>query len=127
MILTCASCATRYYADDGSVGPEGRSVRCAACGHTWYVSPHLVLDRPADASPAAFIGGAELQDGGLTREQVERVRQTSATPMSTAARARAKQAERRKQEQARQAAVAWGVAGGALALTMGAGLLLRQD
>lgn len=102
-------------------------MRCAACGHTWYVSPHLVLDRPADAGPATFVAGGEAQDGGLTREQIERVRQASQPPLSTAAKARAKQAERQRRERVRKAAMTWGIAAGALAAAALLSLAFRQD
>jgi len=38
MILTCPKCATRYLVDDGEMRPEGRKVKCAACGEEWRVS-----------------------------------------------------------------------------------------
>jgi len=37
MILTCPECSTNYMAKDGSIGPNGRSVRCARCEAVWYV------------------------------------------------------------------------------------------
>jgi predicted Zn finger-like uncharacterized protein len=38
MILTCPKCATRYIVDDGEMRPEGRKVKCGACGEEWRVS-----------------------------------------------------------------------------------------
>jgi predicted Zn finger-like uncharacterized protein len=43
VILTCSKCATRYHVDPASLGAEGRTVRCAGCGHRWTATP------PADA------------------------------------------------------------------------------
>lgn len=37
MIITCPECATRYDVDDERFSPDGRSVRCTACGESWYV------------------------------------------------------------------------------------------
>lgn len=122
MILTCPSCATRYYADDGSIGPNGRSVRCASCTHTWYVESQLVLNDGAgvpDAEPP------------LTRERVERMRRAAAAangpPVSAAARFRQQQAERQRKDRIRAAVVAWGATGVALAATTTSAVAFRED
>lgn len=39
MIITCASCQKRYLLEKEELGPEGRLVRCVACGHTWHQKP----------------------------------------------------------------------------------------
>lgn len=37
MILTCPSCDTQYFADASTLTGRDRTVRCAACGHSWTV------------------------------------------------------------------------------------------
>lgn len=44
MILTCPACTMRYLVAEGAVGPEGRRVRCAHCGHQWFQEPETGLD-----------------------------------------------------------------------------------
>lgn len=39
MILTCPNCETQYFADESTIGESGRTVKCAACDHSWYVGP----------------------------------------------------------------------------------------
>lgn len=39
MILTCPECETQYFADDNTIGESGRTVKCATCGHSWFVGP----------------------------------------------------------------------------------------
>lgn len=99
MILVCPQCDTRYFAEDSSIGNEGRRVRCASCGHSWYAKPQEESE----------IAAAE--SSGLTREQVERLRQTAAA--NSAARSgphaeyRAKEHARRRRNRAMAAGIAW--------------------
>lgn len=39
MIVTCPSCSARYAVDADKIGPSGRRVKCAKCGHTWQQEP----------------------------------------------------------------------------------------
>jgi predicted Zn finger-like uncharacterized protein len=118
MILTCTSCSTRYYADDALIGPAGRTVRCAACGHSWFAEPQLVLDDKSERPEP------------LTRERVERLRRAAeqAGPApSAASKFRAQQVERMRRERTRAAAAAWGATGIALAASATGMVVFRQD
>lgn len=123
MILTCPSCATRYYADDGSIGANGRSVRCAACTHSWFIEPQLVLSDAGLPAPDA--------EPPLTRERVERMRRAAATanatPLSAAGKFRAQQAERQRKDRVRAAIIAWSATGVALAATTTSAVAFRED
>ena len=54
MILTCPSCGTQYAVKDGAIPPEGRKVRCAACGHSWHQPGDPVEEAapPEETAPA---------------------------------------------------------------------------
>jgi predicted Zn finger-like uncharacterized protein len=39
MILTCPRCATRYLVGEDEVRPQGRKVKCTACGELWTAWP----------------------------------------------------------------------------------------
>lgn len=47
MLITCPTCASSYRINAAKIGPEGRSVRCAACRETWFLTPS---DGESDAS-----------------------------------------------------------------------------
>ena len=128
MILTCTSCSTRYYADDASIG-SGRTVRCAACGNSWFAEPQLELREMADAPVVEQQQRAVAQEP-LTRERVERLRRAAEQPgpaPSAAAKFRAQPAERMRRERARAAVAAWGATGAALAASAAGMVVFRQD
>jgi len=52
MILECPECRTRYLVPDSAIGPDGRTVRCANCKHSWFQAP-AVLDLVARAEAEA--------------------------------------------------------------------------
>ena len=54
MILECPECRTRYLVPDTAIGPDGRTVRCANCKHSWFQAPpvlDLVARAEAQAAP----------------------------------------------------------------------------
>lgn len=57
MILECSECGTRYVVPDSAIGTAGRTVRCAACHHSWFQPPappeQLDLLAPTEAGPVS--------------------------------------------------------------------------
>ena len=120
MILVCPSCDTRYFAEDSSIGKEGRRVRCATCGHAW----HAKLQEEGETDPTP-------DDTGLTREQVERLRQTAQA--NSKARAgphaeyRAREHAKRKKAQGRAVGIAWLATGFVFLSMVGGAVLFRNE
>jgi predicted Zn finger-like uncharacterized protein len=80
MILTCPECATSYFVDESKIPPEGRTVKCAACGARW--TAHAEASEPAPGPdlddiyaepvqrPAAASEALAPLDGDLTGEDL---------------------------------------------------------
>lgn len=51
MIIACPACATRYVVPDKAIGIEGRTVRCAKCGHSWFQEGPELAPRQEAAPP----------------------------------------------------------------------------
>ncbi|GAB2176210.1 zinc-ribbon domain-containing protein [Dongia sp. agr-C8] len=77
MIVSCPACATRFSLDASLLGPNGRNVRCAKCGHRWRQEPPtpieplppVELETPAQEPPGMAPGLAALLSG---REQQQK-------------------------------------------------------
>ena len=71
MIITCPNCETRFNVDPGRLLPNGRTVRCAKCGHLWSERPPDDMPRRVDAAVAPAAGhsstGAGVGDDPLAR------------------------------------------------------------
>lgn len=56
MIIACPSCAAKYAVDPTKIGPSGRTVKCAKCGHAWSQAAPTP-EELEDAAPAADPAG----------------------------------------------------------------------
>jgi len=65
MILTCPKCSTRYLAKDASIPSNGRTVRCAKCETTWFVSDDDARDAAAEYMKAESSGGKAIDPDAL--------------------------------------------------------------
>ena len=116
MILTCPSCSAQYFADDKAIGANGRTVRCAACAHSWFAQPELSLEE-------------KLEAASLSREKVERQRQehSPAAPSVAPHLAFREKEFSRKESGSRLAALtAWGGTA-AVFFALGIGAVVKRD
>lgn len=96
MILTCPNCETQYFADDSTIGDSGRTVKCAACDHSWFVGPQGEVK--SDRGPIA----------GAHEAYREKVR------------------ERRRKASRSAALMAWLIVGGAFGGLLAGSVLFRD-
>ena len=106
MILTCPECDTQYFADDATIGDSGRTVKCAACGHSWFVPGRVgqASDSNADNDEAevkAAMGAHEAY-----RQSVR---------------------EKRRKKSRFAAVMSWGISAGIFFLIGAGTILMRND
>ena len=64
MIITCPACNTRYVVSPTAISPEGRTVKCARCAHSWHQSGEEVSrdDSVMEAPPSFADFDASLSN-----------------------------------------------------------------
>lgn len=78
MIIACPACATRYEVPDSAVGPNGRTVRCAKCRHSWFADASAALPPEEPESGSANQVGTEVQASASGQEGVVSAESVSA-------------------------------------------------
>lgn len=67
MVITCASCETRFQVADGRIPVKGAWVRCSRCHHRFLVTP----SSDADASQPEYEDSALEESGGSTETDLD--------------------------------------------------------
>lgn len=57
MLISCPNCETQFAVPESALGPKGRTLKCARCGHKWFQAPP-----PPEAEPES---AAEEEAGGM--------------------------------------------------------------
>ena len=126
MILTCPDCATRYVVDDERIGPQGRAVRCAACGTRWTAMPEPEPAAAVAAAPEA--SAAPVPDPAPEPDFSELAFEPKPLPADELPRAfRDKVHTQKRARQAAATGAIWAGMIGILALLIAAAVVLRQD
>ena len=82
MIIACPSCDARYVVDPAKIGPDGRRVKCAKCGHTWAEAAPPPDDL-ADDIPAETSSPPEPSDASVADALQDRIGREASEPDDT--------------------------------------------
>lgn len=118
MILTCPACATSYFVSDEAIGPNGRRVRCKACGHDWRAT---LEDAPLELEPQA----APVAEAAEAAPHYDTFAETPAPELPRAFRAKAER--KRRVRQAAAAGAAWAAAAAVVLGLLTGGVLFREE
>ena len=69
MLLTCPECSVKYNVADGAIPAKGRTVRCAACGHSWSQMPLAGADGALELG--SVVSKASQNNGLRVRPKLE--------------------------------------------------------
>ncbi len=69
MFLNCTSCVTNYFGVDSTIGVSGRTVKCAACGHSWFVQPEGA-QKTAGQAPAHEVYREKVREQSRRRSRL---------------------------------------------------------
>jgi len=98
MLIVCPACASEYRIDADRVGTSGRSVRCAACRETWFISSDEVVAAMFDEMSAAEEPGTSAPPEPAPRAEApadEPVPRPRTSPAKPAKRGKPKRPARR--------------------------------
>jgi predicted Zn finger-like uncharacterized protein len=119
MIVTCPNCSTRYQLDAQVLVPNGRTLRCVRCGHTW--TERSQIDTAPVDDEDDEDDDVDVPDFGL--DVPARPRGGGRTPAS--ARRRARGRAQRSRKAAGSGLIGWGVLA-ALVVAVVAGLFFLR-
>jgi predicted Zn finger-like uncharacterized protein len=90
MIIECPECSTRYNIN-AALPPEGRSVRCAKCGHLWRILPPK--DETAEGEAAVQSQAQDMPKHSSAPLDANRASQAQEAPAQNASQDAASHAE----------------------------------
>jgi predicted Zn finger-like uncharacterized protein len=102
MLITCPTCASSYRIKAAKIGPEGRSVRCAACRETWFLTPADAVpdEDEVGENPMAALASDPVADAAWM-EAAMAVREATAEVEAPAAKGPTRRAAGRRKEKGR--------------------------
>jgi predicted Zn finger-like uncharacterized protein len=111
MILTCPNCDTRYSVDGAKFPAQGRTVRCAKCGHSWHQAAEAPEPEDAPAVPQTPASQTPEPEPALPQDGAAQPEPFAANPSGTRAFAPAAVAPEPRQPLGPKLAVIAGWAG----------------